>query len=55
MENFNVVELSLHEKEVIIGGGALGRVTGWVLGIFDRYVQFCEENTDMSETLMNCM
>lgn len=54
-DSFNFIELGTGELEVINGGGGLGRIIGWVLGLPEGYVRHCRAHPDMAETLMNCI
>lgn len=49
------LELEISELETVNGGGGLGRLIGWVLGLPEGYIRHCQAHPDMSETLMNCM
>lgn len=53
--NFFFIELKSEELKTINGGGAAGRILGWLCGLPEGYIRFCQSNPDMSETLMNCM
>lgn len=54
-DNFNFTELKITELETVNGGGGLGRMIGWILGLPEGYIRHCQAHPDMSETLMNCM
>lgn len=53
--NLNFTELKINELEIVNGGGGLGRLIGWILGIPEGYIFHCQAHPDMSETLMSCM
>lgn len=53
--NILFTELKIEELKTTSGGGAVGRVLGWICGIPEGYLRFCQSHPDMSETLMNCI
>jgi hypothetical protein len=55
IKSYNVVELTVSEHESIAGGGGIGRVVGWILGLPELYMNHCKKHPEMSEVLMNCM
>ena len=55
LEDYGVIELNDSEKEMIDGGGAIGRVVGWILGLGASYIEYGKQHSDMSETSMLCM
>lgn len=55
IDNYFFVELNNVEITNVNGGGGLGRIIGWILGMPEGYIRHCQTHPDMSETLMNCI